>query len=300
MPTVIYPPRLAPLYGLIIALLPVVAALQEFWRRMHPLLGLALIYLMCAMVYYALREYYMELSTGGHEGGHGLPRAAHLLMVSVFALACFGAWPLLYGFATGLPRWSLPALIPPEAKELRDLLLYALGFLLLAGVYYVALRMPAVRFDFYLRWRFKWQDLLVVLLLAVLTVLGLAGYMYYCAGSHEPLQMFGTRAGESPLWKYWTLGVVFALANALIEELWFRGVLLGSLKPLMSPTRAIVVHAVVFGLFHWFGTPHGIVGVLLAGVWGALLGWWVVRRGSLWPAVMVHFIADLAIFTYGN
>lgn len=300
MPTVIYPLRLAPLYGLIIALLPVVAAFQEFWWQMHPLLALAFIYLLCTLVYYALREYYMELSTGGHEGGHGLPRAAHLVLVSVFALACFGAWRLLFTFAVGYERWNLPVQIPAEARDLRDALWYVLGFLLLAGVYFVALRMPAVRFDFYLRWRFSWWDVLLIAVLGVLTVAGLAGYMYYYAGTHGPMRMFGTAEGQGPAWSYWTLGVVFALANALIEELWFRGVLLGSLKPLLSPTRAIVVHGVVFGLFHWFGTPQGVLGVLLAAVWGGLLGWWVVRRGSLWPAVIVHFIADMAIFVYTN
>lgn len=300
MPTVIYPQRLAPLYGLIIALLPAIAAWQEFWWHMHPLLVLAFIYLLCSMVYYALREYFVELSTGGHEGGHGLPRAAHLVMVSVFALACFGVWKLLFTFAVGYERWNLKVMIPAEANDVRDTLWYALGFLLLSGVYFVALKMPAVRFDFYLRWRFTWWDALIVAVLGVLTVGGLMGYMFYYAETHGPMQMFGSRAGEDSLAVYWALGVIFALANALVEELWFRGVLLGSLRPLLSPTRAVIIHAVVFGLFHWFGTPQGILGVLLAGVWGGLLGWWVVKRGSLWPAVIVHFIADMAIFAYTN
>ena len=68
----------------------------------------------------------------------------------------------------------------------------------------------------------------------------------------------------------------------------------------MPATRAIVLQAVVFGLFHWFGTPQGLLGVVLSGVWGALLALWVWRRGTLWPAVVVHFIADMLIFAGTN
>ena len=95
-------------------------------------------------------------------------------------------------------------------------------------------------------------------------------------------------------------GRLFAVANAFTEEMWYRGFLLGALKPLVTPARAIILQALIFGLMHWFGTPQGVLGVVLAGAWGGLLGWWVYKRGSIWPAFVVHFFADFLIFAYTN
>ena len=308
MDTTLYPRRIAPLYGLVTGLMPMVAVLAEFWKRMNPLLGLAMLYCLGLLVYYTVREYRGEVRSGGHEGGHGAVRSAHLVMVAIFALAFFGLDPLLFSLATGHRRWQFavgetvwqfPQLISPDQALLRDIVFYALALGLFAVVYWLAHRFPGVRFDFHLRWRWRWLDAAIILGLGVLTVGGLAGYMYFNAGSHGMLDMFGTRGGASPV-LYWTGGIVFALANALMEELWFRGVLMGALRPLLPPARLIALQAVVFGLIHWFGTPRGVLGVLLAGAWGALLGWWVYKRGSLWPTVVVHFLADIVIFAYVN
>ena len=157
-----------------------------------------------------------------------------------------------------------------------------------------------MKFDFYLRWRWKPWDIVIILALGLLTAAALMGYMHYFAGTHTPMNVFGAEAGTTPLIAYWFLGIFFALVNSLVEEFWFRGLLMGALKPLLPMWRVILIQAVVFGLFHWFGTPQGILGVVLAGVWGGLLGWWVYVRGSLWPAVVVHFLADILIFAYAN
>jgi membrane protease YdiL (CAAX protease family) len=295
-----HPHRLAPLYGLIISLLPVAAVLQEFWWHQHPLQAAAFIFLLAAMVYYALREYQQELGTGGHEGGHGLVRSAHLVMVAIFALGCFGAWRLLYTFAFGHPGWHLPEIIPSDSSTYVDIVVYTTAFALLLAIYWLGHRFPRVKFDFYLRWRWKLWDIVIIIFFGVATAAGLMGYMSYFAGTHAPMTVFGAEAGKTPIFAYWLLGVVFALANALVEEFWFRGLLMGALKPLLPMWRVILIQAIVFGLFHWFGTPQGILGVLLAGVWGGLLGWWVYARGSLWPAVVVHFLADILIFAYTN
>jgi len=280
--------------------LPVAAALQEFWWSIDALLAAAIMFMLFAMVYYALREYQLELATGGHEGGHGRLRSAHLVMVAVFALACFGAWPLLNSFAFGHAGWHLPQIIPHTSHSVVNTVDYGTALVLLAAVYWLAHRFPGVKFDFNLCWRFIGWDLVIILLFALLTVGGLAGYMHFYADTHSPMTVFGAQAGTTPLLKYWALGALFALLNSVIEEFWFRGLLMGALKPLVPMWRLIVLQAVVFGLIHWFGTPQGLWGVILAGVWGGLLGWWVYVRKSLWPAVIVHFLADMLIFAYTN
>lgn len=295
-----HPHRLAPLYGLVLLLLPVSAVLQEYWNALPPLMAGAFVFMLFGMTYYALREYQQETSTGGLEGGHGLARSAHLVMAAVFALACFGAWPLLKTFAYGRTDWQLPAIIPSDSSAWADAVHYGAALALLAAIYWLAHRFPGVKFDFSLRWRFKAWDLLIIVGFIALTIGGLAGYMFFFSRTHSAMEIFGAQHGSTPLLTYWAVGVLFAVLNAVIEEFWFRGLLLGALKPLLPMGRVIVLQAVVFGLIHWFGTPQGVLGVVLAGAWGALLGWWVYARGSLWPAVMVHFLADMLIFAYTN
>ena len=76
---------------------------------------------------------------------------------------------------------------------------------------------------------------------------------------------------------------VLALTPAFCEEYLFRGFLLTSLRGHVKDGTAIVVTAVLFGLFHLdvyrlFGTT----------VLGLLLGYMTVRTRSIFPAVLVH------------
>ncbi|MCH7472799.1 CPBP family intramembrane metalloprotease [bacterium] len=296
MDSTLFPRRLAPLYGLVLALLPVVIVAQEFWWQMQPLMAAAYLFMLCALAYYALREYWLELATRGHEGGHGRVRSADLVMVAVFMLAYCGVWKLIYSFARGHAGLGLAGV--PWLDN--DTTYYTLGIMLFLAIYWLAHQFPGVRFDFNLRWRFGLQDVAIVAGLGLLTWAGLALYMQYYGTAHAPMQVFGVAKGSVAPGMYAAVGMLFALANALTEELWWRGVLMGALKPLLPPTRLIVYQGLAFGLLHWFGTPQGVLGVLLAGAWGMLLGWWVYKRGSLWPAVAVHFLADWLIFVHTN
>jgi membrane protease YdiL (CAAX protease family) len=209
---------------------------------------------------------------------------------------------LLYALAIGQrllttsPAIDLPRLIPVWLDN--DSVWYMLSILLIAALLWLARRFPGVNFNFYLRWRFTWTDVAICVVLGGATFLGLYLYAGGFAGTHSEWSMFGIARSTHPAGAVWFAGILFALVNALTEELWYRGLLLGSLVPLMGRQRAIFLHALVFGLFHWFGTPQGIMGILLAGAWGYVLGWWAVKRCSLWPAFVVHVLADLLIFLY--
>jgi membrane protease YdiL (CAAX protease family) len=101
-----------------------------------------------------------------------------------------------------------------------------------------------------------------------------------------------------PPWMVPMAGVGFALVNAAIEEVAFRGIFLGAAsRALRNDTAAIVLQAVPFGLIHYAnGFPNGNSGTLLASVYGILLG--IIRnrsRGMMAP-VVTHFFADLTIF----
>lgn len=81
--------------------------------------------------------------------------------------------------------------------------------------------------------------------------------------------------------------LVFALAPALCEELFFRGFLQHQLIRL-SPSRpwvGIFLGALIFSTLHF--QFYGIIARALLGV---LLGYFFYRSGSLWPGIVAHAV----------
>jgi uncharacterized protein len=108
----------------------------------------------------------------------------------------------------------------------------------------------------------------------------------------------------------WRALVVIPIGTVLVEELLFRGVLLGLLQRIASAGRALLIAAVVFGLWHllpvWRGGGAGDLGADGAGGrWGAVLatfaattaagigfGWLRQRSGSLIAPVAAHLATN--------
>ncbi len=100
-----------------------------------------------------------------------------------------------------------------------------------------------------------------------------------------------------------TVGVASfaALIVGFFEELLFRGVLLHGLRSKLPAIAAVLVAAVIFGLFHfvnWMGgqpleiTLFQVSGAIGGGVFlGALVLW----TGSLWPSIIMHGLWDAAV-----
>jgi membrane protease YdiL (CAAX protease family) len=88
----------------------------------------------------------------------------------------------------------------------------------------------------------------------------------------------------------WGWFLLYELAYGLLYyvpyEVFFRGLLQGSLQRRLGATAAVCIQAAMTTLLH-LGKPQGeIWSALLAGfVFGAL----VVRARSVWPIVLVHF-----------
>jgi uncharacterized protein len=91
-------------------------------------------------------------------------------------------------------------------------------------------------------------------------------------------------------------GACFAVVNALLEEIFFRGVLLDALDSQLGLTAALLVQAVAFGLGHINGYPPGPLGAVLAGVYGLLLGLLRWQARGIGLAIIAHIVADATIF----
>jgi len=76
------------------------------------------------------------------------------------------------------------------------------------------------------------------------------------------------------------------------EEVVFRGFLLAVLAPALGGGwTTLVVSSLAFGVLHVY---QGAFGILRTAALGALLGTSVILDGTLWPAVIVHILIDLA------
>ncbi len=82
---------------------------------------------------------------------------------------------------------------------------------------------------------------------------------------------------------------VVCVAAPIVEETVFRGVLYRWLRSVVSVRSAMVISAAVFALAH----AITLLFLPLFGL-GILLAWIYERSGSLWPAVLVHALFNLA------
>jgi membrane protease YdiL (CAAX protease family) len=90
--------------------------------------------------------------------------------------------------------------------------------------------------------------------------------------------------------------IVFSIVNAVLEELVFRGVVYDSLESQLGITWALLVQAVVFGYGHMLGGyPPGILGAVLASIYGLMQGWLRIYSGGLIAPVLSHIFADATI-----
>lgn len=90
----------------------------------------------------------------------------------------------------------------------------------------------------------------------------------------------------------------YAALNAFNEEIIYRAPMLATLEPVGGSKQALWLSAYFFGIAHYFGTPGGLLGGLLSIFMGWILGKGMVEtRGFFWTW-WIHFLSDIAIFTF--
>jgi sodium transport system permease protein len=96
----------------------------------------------------------------------------------------------------------------------------------------------------------------------------------------EQLGQFTAFVTDQPLWQ---VLLVIAVTPALCEELAFRGFILSGLRHMGHKWGAIVLASVFFGI------AHGLLQQSLSAcAVGIVIGYIVVKTGSLWPGVLFH------------
>ena len=92
--------------------------------------------------------------------------------------------------------------------------------------------------------------------------------------------------------------LLFALMNGFSEEVTFRASLLAPLRDAVGDRQALLLTAALFGLWHYYGVPYGVIGVILSGFLGWYLGKSMLETKGIFWAWFIHFWQDVAIFAF--
>jgi hypothetical protein len=89
-----------------------------------------------------------------------------------------------------------------------------------------------------------------------------------------------------------------AVINSFNEEITYKASFLSVLVDAVGRPQALWLMAVYFGLFHYYGIPYGVIGVLMAGFLGWLLGKSMLETRGIFWAWFLHFLQDVLIFAF--
>jgi ABC-2 type transport system permease protein/sodium transport system permease protein len=159
----------------------------------------------------------------------------------------------------------------------------------------------SIRTAFNLRWP-------KLLLWPAVILLGLSTWplIYECViafrsmGLHDLTEKQMTQVKDLlAAWKQIPLAVIvltFGIIPGVCEELFFRGLLMGGIKSATKSWGAIIISAIVFGLFHVVlaggAAPERLIPSTLMGV---LLGWVAMRSQSIFPSMLLHAIHNSSL-----
>jgi uncharacterized protein len=137
-----------------------------------------------------------------------------------------------------------------------------------------------------------------ILIIAAVSVssLSLVGWIVWMKPDIQP---YLALMPELPFWVYPFAGLGFAVVNAAMEEIVFRGILMEAVDSAIGAGYgSVCIQAVPFAALHYIaGFPNGIPGFVMVLFYGVTLG--AIRhisKGMLAPLV-THLAADITIFS---
>lgn len=95
---------------------------------------------------------------------------------------------------------------------------------------------------------------------------------------------------------FFAVAFVFSVLNAAWEELLLKGVMWEGLSRIFRRGLWInLVQSVFFGLIHYHGFPRGALGVVMAAVYGLLIGFIREQSKGMLAPIVTHTFADITI-----
>jgi len=172
------------------------------------------------------------------------------------------------------------------------------SFLLYIAIYYFYNRTNKIEFSAIKpNVKMKWQT---YVLLIVIGIISLFGIQYFIGMIDQLLKAIGypLEEGLSILnptsWgTYFLCVLLLAIMPAIGEELLFRGMILHGLRTRFNDISAVLMSALMFAIMH--GNLQQFVYPFLLGI---IMGWIVLRTGSLISSIVVHFTNNFIVVTF--
>jgi membrane protease YdiL (CAAX protease family) len=115
------------------------------------------------------------------------------------------------------------------------------------------------------------------------------------------LIFFGTgyeipKLGSAILW-----GAVFSICNAMLEELWVRGLFLKKLVPLIGLPGTVLLTSIGFASLHFLSVaylPAVVIPIFVVNTFtlGLACGILMLKTDTIWGAFLIHAAADVFLF----
>ncbi|MDP1807477.1 MAG: CPBP family intramembrane metalloprotease [Acidimicrobiales bacterium] len=150
----------------------------------------------------------------------------------------------------------------------------------------------------------KWSDIglgvLVAFAVQLLVLPGIAYLMRPLLGEPEVSGPVQDLLDRSQGLAFAGLILSVAVGAPIVEELFFRGLLLRSLQRRVPDWAAVVISAVAFGIAHGSALPVDAVLLVMISltVFGAILAVLAIRTGRLGPSIVTHAVFNLFTLLY--
>lgn len=250
-------------------------------------------------VLYGSEGNWQDLWRPNHGQSIPSPAFAFLILAVLF--------PIQFVLLGLMGRWQ-QALTPLSAVFLIALATAAL-FLVIPGLA-VRLRRYSVRESFAIRWP-KWQFWVGGIFLGCtlwpfvgLSLWGLSqATAWFSEGqpqawSERILQLATQQVANWSSIPLWILLPCLAVVPAVCEEVFFRGLLLQTLRKETTFWRAILASGLAFGLFHFIvESSVAPLRFVVTSVLGFVLGWVCLKSRSILPGILLHSINNAILMS---
>ncbi len=147
--------------------------------------------------------------------------------------------------------------------------------------------------------RFRWSDLAVGVvggLVVQLVVLNAVAFLLRpLLGRPEVERTAQDLLDKAQGAAFFGLVLSVVVGAPIVEELFFRGLLLRSLQRRVPDNAAVAISSIAFGLSHGSGLPIKAVLLVMISItiFGAILAKLAIRTGRLGPGIVVHAVFNL-------
>lgn len=172
------------------------------------------------------------------------------------------------------------------------------NFLLYIAIYLVYNKVNKIEFSAIKpNFKMKWHTYLLVIGLGIFSLFGLQYFIGIFDNIWQAIG-FPIESNISSIipdsWGNYILCILLlAVLPAIGEELIFRGMILHGLRSRYGEVMSVVLSALMFALMH--GSLQQLVYPFLLGL---IMGWIVLRTGSLISSIILHFVNNFLVVTF--